>query len=350
MIEKTEAQIMENWENDTPPLVSVICITYNQEQYIADAIEGFLQQETNFSFEIIIHEDASTDRTADIVFNYSKKYPNIIKPIFQKENQLVQKGVNVQLTAALYSKGKYLACCEGDDYWIDPKKLQIQIEEMQKNPQCDISFHPGIYKWADGSQKDKTITQYSSQNKIFTISEIILGGGGFCLSPTLVIKRTIFESLPSWYHQVPAGDYFLQMLGSIKGGALYVNRVMAVYRTGIAGSWSDKISSNPDYFYYFYTSLLKAIENMNLHTHYQYTSDFKQAKRNISIYMYRSLILSSQKRKKAFLENKALLNRKDIIMWYLLYKNKLICSLLRKIKNYILGLNLLAGKENHASG
>lgn len=124
-------------------IVSIICLAYNHEQYIRQCLEGFVMQKTDFAYEVIIHDDASTDKTATIIKEYELKYPHIIKPIYQKENQY-SKGVKIGKTF-LYPKvqGKYIAECEGDDYWIDPLKLQKQVDFLEKNPNysmCHTSF------------------------------------------------------------------------------------------------------------------------------------------------------------------------------------------------------------------
>ncbi|MFK2238497.1 glycosyltransferase family 2 protein [Bacteroides fragilis] len=109
---------------DTPPLVSIFCITYNHSSYIRQCLDGFLIQKTNFPFEVLIHDDASTDDTAGIIKEYEAKYPDIIKPIYQVENQY-SKGLDINIVYNLpRARGKYIAMCEGDDYWIDPLKLQ----------------------------------------------------------------------------------------------------------------------------------------------------------------------------------------------------------------------------------
>jgi glycosyltransferase involved in cell wall biosynthesis len=116
------------------PLVSICCITYNQEKYIGDTIDGFLMQRTNFPFEIIVHDDASTDGTAEIVGKYATQYPDIIRPILQKENQW-SKGIYASPTYVWpQAKGKYIALCEGDDYWTDPLKLQKQVDFLESHP------------------------------------------------------------------------------------------------------------------------------------------------------------------------------------------------------------------------
>src|SRR5690554_1577899 len=116
-------------------LLSICCLTYNHKPFIEKAINSFLTQKTNFSFEVLIHDDASTDGTSEIVKAYESKYPSIIKPIYQTENQW-SKGlrsitVNYNFTRA---KGKYIAICEGDDYWTDPHKLQKQVDFLESHP------------------------------------------------------------------------------------------------------------------------------------------------------------------------------------------------------------------------
>lgn len=115
------------------PLVSIICSTYNHELYIAQCLEGFLMQKTNFIFEVLVHDDASTDNTAEIISEYEHRYPQIIKPIYQKENQY-SKGEDIfGKYQCARAKGKYIALCEGDDYWIDPLKLQKQVDYLEQH-------------------------------------------------------------------------------------------------------------------------------------------------------------------------------------------------------------------------
>jgi len=120
------------------PLVSIICLAYNHEKYIHQALEGFVMQQTDFPFEIIVHDDASTDHTAAIIKEYESKYPKLFRPIYQTENQYrLEKG---RVTKIVYkaAQGKYIALCEGDDYWTDPLKLQKQVDFLEAHP--DVSL------------------------------------------------------------------------------------------------------------------------------------------------------------------------------------------------------------------
>ena len=121
-------------------IVSIICTAYNHEKYIKYAIDGFLMQKTNFEYEILIHDDASTDNTPKILKEYQDMYPDLIKVIYQKENQYT-KGVSAITVLLEKAKGKYLAFCEGDDYWIDKYKLQKQVDFLDRNIDYSAVYH-----------------------------------------------------------------------------------------------------------------------------------------------------------------------------------------------------------------
>ena len=241
MIKKTEIEIMKNWHSYDGPIVSILCLTYNHENYIEEAIDSFLMQETNFPFEIIIHDDTSTDNTVNKIKTYAERYPHIIKTILQKENQYSQ-GKRVALFLYEKAKGKYYAVCEGDDYWIDSKKLQIQIDLMKQNPECHMSFHAAESRF-NHDKFGKIIAKHANSNKVFSISEVILGGGGFCPTASIVVRKEVISNLPDFFYAAPVGDYPLQIFASLNGGLLYIDRVMSVYRKGVEGSWSHSMKN-----------------------------------------------------------------------------------------------------------
>lgn len=122
------------------PLVTIQCLTYNHEKYIRKCLDGFVMQKTNFRFEAIVHDDASTDGTANIVREYADKYPDIIKPIFETENQYSKSDGSLNRIMYEHTLGKYVALCEGDDYWTDPYKLQKQVDYMENHPEYAMCF------------------------------------------------------------------------------------------------------------------------------------------------------------------------------------------------------------------
>ena len=142
MIEITQEEIIKNWNVDDTdnPLVSIRCVTYNHEPYIAQALDGFLMQKTSFPFEVIVHDDASTDKTAEIIREYEIKFPKIIKPIYETENQYSKHDGSLSRIMDSACKGKYIALCEGDDYWIDENKLQLQVDFLEKNSEYGMCY------------------------------------------------------------------------------------------------------------------------------------------------------------------------------------------------------------------
>ena len=135
--------------NMTNYTVAVWCITYNQKDFIKDALEGFAMQKTNFPFVVIVHDDKSTDGTSDIILEYAKKYPNIIIPVIESENQWSKGGLKhiVNIMNSHYRIGKYIAFCEGDDYWTSPDKLQTQIDFLESHPEYSMCFHSAKKKY-----------------------------------------------------------------------------------------------------------------------------------------------------------------------------------------------------------
>ena len=146
--------------------VSVICLAYNHEKYIRECLDSILNQKTTFRYEVVIHDDASTDNTANIIQLYEKKYPGIITAIYQKENQY-SKGVAIIEEKMLdYASGKYVAFCECDDKWIDFSKLQRQYEYMEAHPECSMCVHNTIIHNLNGAEEDHTFNSWSKEHTL----------------------------------------------------------------------------------------------------------------------------------------------------------------------------------------
>lgn len=234
MLALTEAEIMACWPVDEPVRVSVCCITYKQEQYIAQAIDGFLMQKTIFPFEVIIGEDCGGDCTLHIIESYQEKYPNIIKIIRSEKNV----GANANLLRVFYSaKGEYISICEGDDYWIDENKIQKQVVLLDENAKVDICFTAA--KTLDPDGCFGVLAKYKNNISTFTISDVVRGGGGFMPTASLMFRRSVVNRIPDWFSIAPIGDYYIQIIGSINGGAIYIPDLSVVYRRNSVGSWSE---------------------------------------------------------------------------------------------------------------
>jgi glycosyltransferase involved in cell wall biosynthesis len=213
------------WPEGTMPAVSICCITYNQEQYIGEAIEGFLLQETGFPVEILIHDDASTDRTAEIVREYQARYPNRIRLIAQTENQY-SKGRRIAPIVIKEAIGKYIALCEGDDYWISPGKLESQVAILEQDETVALVFHNAWVKH-DDSRLDYFINQNLPQER-FTLDDII-ERNWFIATASMVFRSDKFD-YPGCLSFTKGGDMVIQMSSCLHGDAVFHNEVASVYR------------------------------------------------------------------------------------------------------------------------
>jgi glycosyltransferase involved in cell wall biosynthesis len=236
-------------KTDMIPQVSIRCTTYNHAPYIRDAIEGFLMQKTNFPFEIIIHDDASTDGTAEIVKEYTDKYPDLIIPILQKENQYSKGRCRMFAFINKEISGKFVALCEGDDYWTDPLKLQKQFDFMEKYKDCSMCFHRSKIKIHDKKKNNKEFKHLGEftkefKHKFFSEDKLFYEGGSNVPTASIFTKRKYLEELPDWYYKCPVGDMPLKLFLSQKGRIGFLNEVMAVRRIGTPGSWNQRVGNN----------------------------------------------------------------------------------------------------------
>jgi glycosyltransferase involved in cell wall biosynthesis len=232
--------IVENWSAlPKDPLVSIRCITYNHEKFITDAIEGFLMQKTDFSVEILIHDDASTDHTADIIRKYQEKYPHLIRAVFQSENQY-QQGKKPSRILQNMCRGKYSALCEGDDFWIDPSKLQKQVNFLEANPEFTLCAHDINIVDENGAFLQRGSENYLdrfNQEHVYDFDDIALGR--FFYTCSMVIRNEPVYPLPEWTQQVYGGDYTTQLLAASKGRIKYFEDVMGCFRmvpTGLSAT------------------------------------------------------------------------------------------------------------------
>jgi glycosyltransferase involved in cell wall biosynthesis len=267
----TEEEIMASWQGDiNKPVVSVLCHTYNQKNYVEDAFRGFLVQKTDFAFEVIVHDDASTDGTSDIINEYATRFPKIFKPIIQTENQHSQ-GKKPHLLSSAYAKGEYCALCEGDDFWIEPEKLQQQVNYLKRNDNYLMAVHPAIQ--IETGTPPVFINDYYNIEKIINIEKFIRGGGGFIPTASIMVKKEIFDEMPEWFEKAAVGDYYIQCLGA-RNGVLFLPFKAAVYRYASTSSVSQasKILSSTKAMETL-DKELKAIEELNAHYNYMYKDD-----------------------------------------------------------------------------
>lgn len=229
--------------NHDKPLVSICCIAYNQEKYIRQCLDSFMMQKTNFKFEVLIHDDASTDKTADIIREYEQKYPDIIKPIYQTDNQY-SKGANVSTLNFSRVIGKYVAACEGDDYWTDPYKLQKQVNFMEANPEYSICFHDVLVIHEPKTKEDYIYPtdKVKEQCSSFDLENLL--NINFIQTNSVMYR---VSSYPKFWKYIPSNiiprDWYVHLLFASKGKIKYLQGTMSVYRRNPNGIWNDSYTN-----------------------------------------------------------------------------------------------------------
>jgi glycosyltransferase involved in cell wall biosynthesis len=226
---------------DVIPLVSIICPTYNHEAFIREALDGFVMQKTNFPFEIIVHDDASTDSTAQIVKEYEVEYPHLFNNIYQTENQFSIEVMSVTKILLNAASGKYIACCEGDDYWTDPRKLQKQVDFLEGNEAYSAVFHNVEQRW-EGFERT---VLYLKDEKYSTSRTLIfkdIVGHNIVPTCSLLFRKEIVSKsyLKIPWDQLDYGDWVIVLLLALENSIYYNPSIMGVRRMNERSLWGMK--------------------------------------------------------------------------------------------------------------
>lgn len=215
------------------PKVSIVSTTHNQEGYVRQAFDSFLAQQTDFSVEIIVADDASTDATPSIIQEYTSRYPRLFRPILRTENL----GLNRNLTGALSTaRGEYIALCEADDYWIDPLKLSKQVAHLDRHPETSVCFHPVRVVWEDGYAKESKFPPLYQRGNL-SVEALLLGN--FIQTNSVVYRRL------ERYDDIPADvmplDWYLHVRHGAQGRIVMLPDTMSVYRRHSQGMWHNRV-------------------------------------------------------------------------------------------------------------
>lgn len=209
------------------PIVTVWCLAFNHNPYIRQCLQGFVEQKTDFKFEVLVHDDASTDGTQDIILEYQQKYPDLIKPILEKENLYSRHDGSLMKLQVDLCRGKYIAFCEGDDYWTDPLKLQKQVDFLESHP--DFGMCHTDFSLSDGSRRTHYTEIYPDGNYYPGMLEhenVMIG------TLTVLFKKEIFDRTPKYYfdNDFVAGDKPRWIELSKEAKIKYLPEVTACYR------------------------------------------------------------------------------------------------------------------------
>ena len=215
------------------PLVSVVMITYRHEDYLAQAVESVAAQKTDFPFEIVISDDCSPDRTLEVALAMQRKYPELVRVAFTPENKGAQLNARFAFTLC---RGKYIAGCEGDDFWTDEHKLGRQIAALEANPQVDIAFTRGHWLYFEDGRTEEGWDRGPIE-RIIPPEELFGTFSSIAPSASLVWRAEV-SNFPAWYDEATVGDLFLLIAGSVRGGAYYEPRSTVCYRFSHPTSFS----------------------------------------------------------------------------------------------------------------
>ncbi len=271
------------------PLVSVHIITYNHAEFIAQSLEGVLMQQTDFPFEIIVGEDFSSDGTREIVFEYEKKYPEKIRVVTDHKNVGASRNAIRAFDAC---KGKYIAVLEGDDYWIDPLKLQKQAGFLEQNPDFSVCFTNTRVDYFHGASPSYLLNE-GIQKDIFTLDDLIGEDEiWFMATASLMFRTNTILPLPEWFPHSKSGDIPLAILSAKHGKIKYLPDVTSVYRKHAGGvSLTDhKNDAN------FLFNRIFMYSKLDMETGYRFHD---RLRKNIGRYYY--MLLNSKQYKDRYL-------------------------------------------------
>ncbi len=239
-------------EKNSHPLVAIKCFVYNHEPYLRECLDGFVMQQTDFPFVAIVHDDASTDHSADIIREYAAKYPDIIHPIYETENQYSKQDGSLGriMDAAINATGaKYIAMCEGDDYWTDPHKLQKQVDYLEAHKEVGLCYTDCDIYYEDNKKWERAI--YASAGESFnakTVKEPMTVW--YKANNTWLYRKSISDNIEPNKDYIDGALYFLYNM-CLLAGVEYIDGVTAVYRRhiGSASCFAGKDDALKKYLY-----------------------------------------------------------------------------------------------------
>lgn len=256
------------------PLISVVVTTYNHKDYIKQCLDGILMQQTNFPFEIILGEDDSTDGTKEICVEYAKTHPQIIRLFLRSRKDVIYIGGNPTgryntIECLKAAKGKYIAICEGDDYWTDPLKLQKQVDFLESNHDFSLIFHNVFILNQREPKQDKYPMHKNLDKDIFTTEDILCQW--FIPTGSIVMRNYKEFVFPDWFNHAVSGDIPLLLMWSLKGKLKYHNELMGVYRKHHQGA------SNTHSGYLKAFGMIYLYQNFDIMSNFKFTDKIKEA-------------------------------------------------------------------------
>lgn len=296
---------MIEFMNDNKYMVFISCMTFNHAYYIEDALDGFCMQQTDFPFLCCIVDDASTDGTQEVIRQYIDRHfvqtdsdllgeedttdycrvfaqhktnKNCFLGVFYlKYNHHQIKKSKLQYVASLRECAKYIAICEGDDYWIDPLKLKKQVDFLESHPQHSLCFCANKILFPSGETKD--VVRYSKNKEVCPMNDIIMGGGDYMATNSMLYRNSMYVSHRTWTKNCPVGDIPIMLTLAHAGSFGYIADIMCVYRKAAAGSWTQRMASDIKKRHAHHKAIMNLWSQFDKYTNYQYHDTIAKKKR-----------------------------------------------------------------------
>lgn len=271
-------------------LVSVLVTTYNHEKYIARCLDGMISQKTDFSFEIIVRDDCSTDGTGEIIRAWAERYPDRVIPFILPFNHF-SRGLTNESFAKMFgmARGKYIAICEGDDFWTDPEKLQIQTDWLESHPDCSLCVTASHYANPDGTLRTDKVFRTDTVSRDLSTEEIL--SGWKAATNTVVYRKACLEEdvIIPFLGTCVNEDYARMVYMALKGKVHYIDRLTGAYRIGNPGSFSDDTHRRPEVYRARVIEFAKMMDRLDEYTEGKYTGLIRKVRDRQLFDMYANL-------------------------------------------------------------
>ena len=288
---------IQNCENT--PSICVVCLTYNHEKFLKNALDSFISQKVNYPFRVIVHDDASTDKTTEIMLEYEKKYPELFTMIYEKENQFSKLngigGIYREIIAPLVHE-KYVALCEGDDYWTDPLKIQIQADYMEKNSDCPMCVHDTMLVDPDGNNIKRL--NGSDNEQFYNMKNVLFDWGNCFHTTSFFCRREIIFERPREFYMNWVDDWALSIYAASIGKISYIGRVMSCFRCQNSESQTSKSGKDLSIKINHFIDAIDSWERMNEYTNKKFNELFTKKIASFEAW----LLIYQKKYLKAFLK------------------------------------------------
>ena len=258
---------------NTDPKVSVVVITYNHEKYIRECLNSIVTQQTDFPFEVLVHDDCSTDNTQEILKEYETKYPDIVRVLYEEENQYSKGNHTIFALMFPYARGEYIALCEGDDYYNDRQKLQIQYDTMKKYSDCHMCVHRVATIWENGENSGISVPKSYHENQIIDSRDFISRIQYYEFQTSCYFFRTedalkFINPLPKYVDCADVGDECYKLFFGNMGDVCYIEKTMTNHRAGSIGGWNSRTNGSKRVAHY--RKMIDMMIEYNRYTNYKY--------------------------------------------------------------------------------